>query len=179
MSDLAASRLGRYRGSVFPTLRPARHDDSNAIATIWYRGWRDAHLGHVPDELRAVRTWEAFGTRAVERLEDTMVAAVDNEVAGFVMVVKDELEQVYVAEHHRGTGVASVLLAEAERRVAADGHETAWLAVVPGNGRARRFYERNKWSDEGPFDYSAVGPDGPITVPCHRYVKRVGIRISR
>jgi GNAT superfamily N-acetyltransferase len=38
------------------------------------------------------------------------------------MVVGDEVEQVYVAAGHRGSGVAAVLLAEAARRVAANGH---------------------------------------------------------
>jgi GNAT superfamily N-acetyltransferase len=89
------------------------------------------------------------------------------------MVVDDEVEQVYVAQAHRGTAVAAALLAEAERLVAAGGHERAWLAVVAGNTRARRFYERNGWADEGPFEHSAEGPAGPIRVPAHRYVKRL------
>ena len=61
------------------------------------------------------------------------------------MVVGDEVEQVYVGEGHRGSGVASVLLAEAERRVRHSGHDTAWLAVVAGNERARRFYAKHCW----------------------------------
>ena len=28
-------------------------------------------------------------------------------------------------------------------------------------------------NDEGPFDYAAAGPTGPITVPAHRYTKLV------
>ena len=47
----------------------------------------------------------------------------------------------------------------------------AWLAVVAGNARARRFYERRGWSDGGPFEYAAAGDHGPIPVPSHRYVK--------
>ncbi len=48
----------------------------------------------------------------------------------------------------------------------------AWLAVVPGNARARRFYERQGWSDEGPFDYPARLDDGgTIPVRCLRYTK--------
>jgi ribosomal protein S18 acetylase RimI-like enzyme len=97
------------------------------------------------------------------------VATVDGEVAGFVMVVGDEVEQVYVSARHRGSGIAGTLLDEAERRVAAGGHATAWLAVAPGNARARRFYERQGWVDEGRFDYRADG----LAVPCHRYVKPV------
>jgi GNAT superfamily N-acetyltransferase len=80
---------------------------------------------------------------------------------------------VYVAAAHRGTGVADALLAEAERLVAAAGHRRAWLAVVPGNARARRFYERRGWADEGPFEYAAATSAGTIAIPCHRYAKPV------
>jgi hypothetical protein len=45
---------------------------------------------------------------------------------------------------------------------------------VAGNGRARRFYERDGWIDQGPIDYPAVSDRGPISVPSRRYVKRVG-----
>jgi ribosomal protein S18 acetylase RimI-like enzyme len=64
-------------------------------------------------------------------------------------------------------------LTEAERLVAANGHDRAWLAVAPGNARARRFYERSGWIDNGLFDYPAATADGPMPVPCHRYVKRL------
>ena len=154
-----------------PTLRPATPDDVHAIADIWYHGFLDGHLGNVPDELVAIRTHESFGPRAAKRVGDTVVAIIDGAVAGFIMVVEDEVEQVYVSASHRGSGVAAVLLAEAERLVTANGHEQAWLAVAPGNSRARRFYERNGWRDEGLFDYPAQTDAGPISVPCHRYVK--------
>lgn len=160
-------------------LRPARVEDSKAIAAIWYDGWRDGHLGHVGDDLLAARTRESFELRAPQRVSDTVVAIVDDAVAGFVMVVDDEVEQVYVSRPHRGTGVATVLLAEAERLVRLNGHERAWLAVVPGNARARRFYQRSGWTDEGLFDYLAESAAGPISVPCHRYVRRVTERPER
>ncbi|MFG2007249.1 GNAT family N-acetyltransferase [Spirillospora sp. NPDC048911] len=154
-------------------VRPARPDDAAAVAVIWQDGWRDGHLGHVPDELVAVRTPESFQVRAAERVADTTVAVVGDEVAGFVMVVGDEVEQVFVAARYRGSAVAAVLLAEAERQVGENGHAMAWLAVVAGNGRARRFYEREGWADEGLFDHQTPGLDGPVTVPCLRYTKSV------
>jgi ribosomal protein S18 acetylase RimI-like enzyme len=155
------------------TLRPADAADVDAVASIWYAGWGDGHLGNVPDELVAVRTKESFWDRVPDRITDTTVAVVGGEVAGFVMVVADEVEQVYVSGNHRGSGVAGVLLAEAERQVKAAGYDEAWLAVATGNARARRFYERSDWTDSGAFDYPAMTVDGPIPVPCHRYTKKV------
>jgi GNAT superfamily N-acetyltransferase len=144
------------------------------VAEIWHLGWQDGHLGLVPQELADIRTEASFRTRAADRVADTTVATVDGAVAGFVMVVGDEVEQVYVSSGHRGSGLAAALLAEAERQVQANGHGKAWLAVVAGNARARAFYERAGWIDEGPFDYDAATEDGPIAVPCRRYTKLLG-----
>ena len=155
-------------------IRPAESGDAAAVAEIWHSGWRDGHLGHVPDELVRVRTDESFRMRAADRVGDTTVAVVDGDVAGFIMVAGDEAEQVYVAAAHRGKGVADALLAEAERQVRENGHELAWLAVVSGNARARAFYERMGWRDDGGFDYEAAVEDGStVSVPCRRYVKTV------
>lgn len=73
----------------------------------------------------------------------------------------------------RRSGIADALLDHGETVIRA-GFDRAWLAVVAGNARARRFYERNGWSDTGAFDYPAFGPDGvPIAVPARRYEKRL------
>ena len=84
------------------------------------------------------------------------------------MVVGDEVEQVYVGD----IGRPSVLLAEAERRVRHSGHDTAWLAVVAGNERARRFYAKRGWVDAGARYYQAHGPEAH-QAPSHRYAKAV------
>ncbi|MEU3646773.1 GNAT family N-acetyltransferase [Lentzea sp. NPDC034063] len=154
-------------------IRRATSDDAAAVARIWYPGWCDAHLGNVPQRLVDARPEETFEPRALEHVEHTTVATVNGEVAGFVMVIGDEVEQVYVSADHRGSGVAKALLAAAESEVAANGHSHAWLAVVAGNARARRFYERQGWTDEGLFDHQAPHADGPIPVPAHRYTKPV------
>ncbi|GEP38806.1 hypothetical protein NPS01_24690 [Nocardioides psychrotolerans] len=154
-------------------LRPATPDDVEAVASIWDTGWHDGHDGHVPDELTAVRTPASFRTRTADRIAQTTLAVVDGAVAGFVTVVDAELEQVFVDRRHRGTGVAAALMAAGLRRVAATGHERAWLVAAVGNARARRFYEREGWVDEGVVDYAAEGPDGPILVPNHRYVRHL------
>jgi GNAT superfamily N-acetyltransferase len=154
-------------------VRPATAADAEAVAAIWHTGWHDGHDGNVPDELAAVRTKDTVWSRAAERVPETTVAVAGDEVAGFVIVAGDEVEQVYVSRDHRGSGVAGVLLAEAERQVEAAGHPAAWLAVATGNDRARRFYERSGWTDAGAFDYQASIDGGTIAVPCHRYVKKL------
>ena len=152
-------------------LRQGSQEDASALAEIWHLGWRDGHLGFVPEELVAARTEHSFRLRAAERAPEATVAVVEGAVAGFIIVVDDEVEQVYVAAAYRGTGVAGALIGEAERQVRASGHSKAWLAVVAGNARARAFYERSGWRDEGPFVYAAAAEDGPIDVPCRRYTK--------
>jgi hypothetical protein len=47
-------------------LRPATAADAEEVAQIWLDGWRDGHVGHVPDALVAVRTPESFTQRAFD-----------------------------------------------------------------------------------------------------------------
>ena len=82
------------------------------------------------------------------------MATIAGQVVGFVTVLEDEVEQVYVAAAARRTGVADVLMRHAEQ-VIARRFDTAWLSVAVGNARARRFYERNGWRDAGALDYRA------------------------
>jgi GNAT superfamily N-acetyltransferase len=154
-------------------LRPATAADAARIAQIWRAGWPDGHLGHVPDGLVDHRTPEYFADRAAALVPTTVVADVDGVVAGFVAVLDDELDQVYVAPEFRGAGIADLLLRAGEHAVAAAGHSRAWLAVVPGNARARRFYERNGWVDDGEFIFRAETLSGTFEVPCRRYVRDV------
>jgi putative acetyltransferase len=156
-----------------PTLRPATAADMATVADIWHAAWHVSHPGHVPDGLTEARTLEAFHERTPARVADTTVAEVDGVVVGFTMVAGDEVEQVFVDPAHHGSGVAGPLLAEAEHRVADAGHAEAWLAVVVGNARARRFYERHGWSDGGDLAYVVSAGGTTYTSPCRRYVKQL------
>jgi putative acetyltransferase len=146
-----------------------------AVADLWHVGWHDGHAGHVPEGLTAARTLEAFHERTPSRVADTTLAvAEDGELLGFIMDAGDVVEQVFVGRDARGTGLAAQLLAEAENQVAAGGHDVAWLAVVEGNARARAFYERQGWRDEGDLPYEVTAGGQQFISPCRRYVKRVG-----
>lgn len=151
-------------------LRDAVPGDATRLAQIWSTGWHDGHDGHVPDELARLRTAQSFVDRAPGLVPDTRVAVLSGQVVGFATTVGDQVDQVYVDASARGTGVAAALLADAARVAAEAGHAHPWLAVVPGNARARRFYERHGWTDEGPFDHRVeVAPGVTVDVPCRRY----------
>ena len=159
-----------------PILRPATVDDIEAVTAVFHRGWHEVHPGRVPDGLTERRTVEAFRDRVTQRItstDETTVAEVDGVIAGFIMVADDEAEQVYVARDFRGTGVAALLLTEAEHQIAASGYDVAFLVVVRGNDRAQAFYARQGWTDEGDHDYpvQALGED--FISPCRKFTKRV------
>lgn len=158
-------------------LRPATEDDVEAISALFHDGWHDVHPGLVPAGLTARRTPEAFHDRVAQRVagtDDTTVAEVDGRIAGFVMVNDEgEAEQVYVGSGFRGTGVAALLLTEAERQIATRGHEVAWLAMVRGNARAEAFYLKRGWTDEGDLDYPVTALGESFVSPCRRFTKRV------
>jgi putative acetyltransferase len=159
-----------------PTLRPATSGDVQAIADLFHRGWHDVHPGRVPEGLTERRTPQAFRDRVAQRIEETdetTVAEVDGTVAGFIMVAGDEAEQVYVDRPFRGSTVASLLLTEAERQIAAAGHDVAFLVVVRGNDRAQAFYARQGWVDEGDVDYPVTALGEHFVSPCRKFTKRV------
>lgn len=162
-----ASRLDENRPIA---LRPATPADATAIARIWQAGWRDAHLGHVPEALVAARTPASFSERAPGIIDTTLVATRDTTVIGFVTVERDQVDQLYLDRSARGSGVGAALLDAAEHLVLANGHARAWLAVATGNESARRFYARQGWIDEGLVSHPAPVPGASVAVSCHRFV---------
>jgi GNAT superfamily N-acetyltransferase len=156
-------------------LRAATPSDIDEIAGIWHDGWFDGHQGHVPDDLIAHRTPAEFRRRIGDRIESAIVAVRhDATIAGFVVVIDDEVEQLYVTATARSTGTAAHLLAHGEQTIGRT-HAAAWLAVVSGNSRARRFYERCGWNETGPILNPAETSAGMMLVPSLRYEKALTV----
>ena len=149
-------------------LRPAREDDVDVLARIWHEGWWDAHPYFAP-KLGAFRTLESFRERIAQRIGSTVVAVRDDAVVGLAVLKQDELEQLFVDRSARGKGVATPLIEDAERRVAAAGYPLIWLAVATENHVALRFYDKSGWQRMQAFDYPAETPSGIVPVPCYRY----------
>ena len=158
--------------TVVVALRPAQPSDLRDIAEVWQAAWHDGHRGHVPHALIRARDPAYFEARSGELVDHITVAVDGEELLGVLIVTADELQQLMVTAAARGRGVGGQLLAEAERQVAARGYDEIWLAVVPGNATARRFYESHGWVDRGQETYDAVAlSGGTVPVPVCRYVK--------
>lgn len=152
-------------------IRRAGEADVEAMAGIWRLGWSDGHAGHVPVELEQARLSGCWTDEVRARLARSWVACDGDRVVGFVTVAADEVEEVYVERSARGSGVAARLLRHGEGLVRENGFPVAWLAVVAGNDRARRFYEREGWHDTGAVDYQASTGNGTIGVTVRRYAR--------
>jgi GNAT superfamily N-acetyltransferase len=172
--SVPSARFDAVDGQQVVTIRPARDDDADTIARIWHEAWGDGHRGNVPDALVRHRGREQFLPRAAERVAHSWIGEHDGTAHGFVTVADDELEQIFVVGAGRGSGLATALIERGKAAIRDAGHDTAWLAVVAGNARARAFYEREGWVDAGPFDYQAETADGLIDVPCRRYTIDLG-----
>lgn len=126
-------------------IRPVAPEDIIPLASLWHRQWVSAHADYVPDALTRLRTEEDFQRRLREFGQRTRTTGRIGAPLGFCVVDGAELDQIYVDRTAYGTGIANLLLADGERRIAKAGHSQARLACVKENLRAQRFYTRNGW----------------------------------
>lgn len=152
-------------------VRAAERADLDRLAEIWHGGWHDGHSGIVPAALTRMRTLESFRERLEAALPSIRVAGPPGAPVGFAIVKDDELYQLYVSAPSRGSGVAALLIDDAEARIAAAGVQTAWLACAIGNQRAARFYQKRGWRLAGTVDYDAETANGPFPLRVWRYEK--------
>jgi GNAT superfamily N-acetyltransferase len=144
------------------TVRHARVGDAAALGRLHVRAWQAAYRGQMPDDyldgLRA-EDRQAGWDRALRRdrgRDPVLVAVRDGRVVGFAVVraAEDpegagELSAINVDPDHWGTGAGRALLGAAEAELARLGYQEAVLWVLPGNRRARRFYEVAGWVADG------------------------------
>jgi GNAT superfamily N-acetyltransferase len=152
-------------------IRPAHESEVDHLAQLWYDGWQDAHAQIVPADLARLRTLDSFRDRLRAALETVRVAAAPRSPVGFSMIKGNELYQLYVAAHARGSGVAATLIDDAEAVLAKAGVRTAWLACAIGNDRAARFYEKRGWRRAGTMINQLETTAGTYPLEVWRYEK--------
>jgi ribosomal protein S18 acetylase RimI-like enzyme len=144
-----------------PTVRRATMDDALVMGGVHVRAWQSAYRGQMPDEyLDGLSAQERaqMWSDALARPDDSRAILVvhDREVVGFAAVgpaadapSTGELYSINIEPDRWGRGYGRALLARAEVELAALGYDEAVLWVLPGNERARRFYETTGWASDG------------------------------
>src|ERR1700730_505305 len=152
-------------------VRAAEEVEIDHLAKLWYDGWQDAHAQIVPAELTRIRTLESFSQRLRAALLNVRVAGPAGSPVGLCIVRGAELYQLFVSAESRGSGIAAVLIADAEARLSESGVEVAWLACAIGNERAARFYEKCGWRRVGTMVSHLETPHGTFPLEVWRYEK--------
>lgn len=151
-------------------IRDANSSEIGQLAKIWFDGWQDAHARIVPAELAAFRTLQSFEERLRATSSPVRVAETGAPV-GFYVLKGAELYQFYVSSSARGSGVAAVLMVDAEARLRMSGVHIAWLACAIGNDRAARFYEKCGWLRTGTVTDNVEVAGGTFALEVWRYEK--------
>jgi GNAT superfamily N-acetyltransferase len=147
-------------------LRDARRDGATAIAAIQERASLAALVQIFPPEQHPFPR-DAVRLRWAATLEDpaarVVVANVESEPVGFACVRGDWLLALYVVPEQWGTGVADALYGRALEIVRELGFAHCNLWVLEENTRARRFYERRGWRENGRTQVVPLPPN-PLEV---------------
>ena len=133
-------------------IRDARPEEAELLAGVQERA-SVAALGHIfpperhPFPRDAVQTrWKEFAADPARR---TLIALSADDPVGAACVSVEWLEGLYVVPEHWGTGLAGSLHDRALELVRELGSTRCHLWVLEENLRARRFYERRGWRENG------------------------------
>jgi GNAT superfamily N-acetyltransferase len=156
-------------------IRAVTPEDAAPLGRLHADAWQAAYAGQMPARVleratpeNRIAMWERLTAAGTGPGEHILVAELDGEVAGFVHTGPcreqdvpgglGELFAINVAPARWGLGVGRLLLAAAEDALRAEGFDESVLWVLPGNARARRFYEANGWvADGGAREVSMAG----------------------
>ena len=134
------------------TIRLARVDEGEVLFAI-QKAASLAGLGHIfpPDRFpypdHAVRgRWRDVVARSDHQ---AFVAETDAEPVGVAAIEGDWLNGFYVLPERWGSNVAPALHEAVVDAIRAGSAASAHLWVLEANARARRFYERRGWSENG------------------------------
>ena len=143
-------------------VRWARHEEARLIARVQVESRATAYADFVDPEYLSWLTVERAEPNWLARLEGwptghrVLVAVDEGTVLGYAWFflgdavgTQCELSHLFVAPEIWGRGVGTALMAEAEKELTRSGMREGTLWVYEANERARRFYEKRGWVDDG------------------------------
>lgn len=155
-----------------PSVRAATVRDAPQLAVIHARSLQAAYQGLLPQDLLDLldrsgsqERWERAARNAEWPKAGIMVAVPGPEMVGFTRFTPSrdkgedtalvaEIRQIYIEPEVWGKGLGKRLMSTALARMAASGYSQATLWVLDTNARARRFYERCGWTQDGAARYN-------------------------
>jgi GNAT superfamily N-acetyltransferase len=151
-------------------VRRATADDAEGFVRAYEASW-DASIApmigqRLGDLVPFQQRLDGFraGMAAASESSGAWVAENEGEIVGVAVLRADELSGLYVVPSAWGSGAAQELVEAALEGVTGD----VVLWVGEDNARARRFYEREGWTQDGERRISELGPAEV------RYRRRIG-----
>lgn len=168
-AQLAAEKTGdsEKMAATVGHVRRAGIKDASDIATVHVRSWQGAYSGLLPqdylDQLNPanrVKAWHDAILNADLPKNGVLVAVLDGRICGFTGfgatrdpdVDSQQVSEVYAIYLHPGAwgkGLGRSLMTEALTNLAVTGYEQATLWVLDSNARARQFYAKGGWAEDG------------------------------
>ncbi|GAB3157257.1 N-acetyltransferase family protein [Amycolatopsis sp. NPDC004378] len=149
-------------------IRPATAADAAAIGEVHVRSWQAAYDGLIPADFLAGLSAQARATswaRLIGEGNPVLVAEEDGVIAGFAAFGPGRLFALYLLPEYWGRGLGRALHDRVVEEMSGD---SAVLWVLSTNERAKAFYVRQGWVDDGVTQTETVD-DGRVTLEETRF----------
>lgn len=152
-------------------VRAATVADAPAIGEIHVASWRAAYAGLLPDGFLARLSAEARAASWARRIGDpdipgrVLVVEEGGAVAGFAAFGPGQLYALYLLPEFWGRGLGRLLHDRVVEELSGD---SAVLWVLATNERAKAFYVRQGWVDDGARQTETID-GGRVTLEEMRY----------
>jgi GNAT superfamily N-acetyltransferase len=154
------------------TIRAATVADATAIGEVHVRSWQAAYAGLIPADFLARLSAESRAASWGRRIGDggpVLVAEEDGVIAGFAAYGDDRLYALYLLPEYWGQGIGRALHDRVVEEMSGAG---AVLWVLSTNERAKAFYVRQGWVDDGATQTETID-EGRVTLEERRFRLRL------
>ncbi|MEU0789323.1 GNAT family N-acetyltransferase [Amycolatopsis sp. NPDC005961] len=150
------------------TIRDATVADAQAIGEVHVASWQAAYEGLIPADFLAGLSAEPRAAAWARQIRDggrVLVAEDDGVVAGFAAFGPGQLYALYLLPEFWGRGLGRALHDRVVEELPGD---SAILWVLSTNERAKAFYVRQGWVDDGATQTETID-EGRVTLEERRF----------
>lgn len=126
-------------------IAPLSSGELDSVSTLYHTIWHETHAPYQDARIAKSRDLKFFKSRLQRGKENTLLARIGVELAGFACWKGPALEALFVEPRCRSSGVGAKLLARAEDAMRKFGPSELLLNCVCANAAGRKFYEDNGW----------------------------------